>query len=153
MADEQDIRAEIDAAFGHVPAARADEILQPSFARNDEAQEMAATFGGRHWTDLSLDDLFHHRAFVIGLNGLGYRAYLAAYLAACLTNDLRRTPDIQEYMLFGLRPLTGTDSDIASTKERLSLLDDAQRRAVGSVLRYLEERWDMDPGDLVGDWK
>jgi hypothetical protein len=150
---ERAIRAEIVAAFGHVPAARADEMLLDEYARNDDAQELAAAFGGRHWTELSIEELFWHRESVVALGGIGYRAYLPAYLAASLTDDRRHTPDIQEYMLFGLHPLSDSDFDVTTTRKRLSLLDEAQRRAVASVLSYLEDRWHTEPGEIVRDWK
>jgi hypothetical protein len=150
---ERAIRAEIEAAFGGVGPVPAGAMLQPEFAGNDEAQELAAAFGGRRWSELSVDELFWHREFIAGLNGAGFRAYLPAYLAASLTHDPRRTADIQEYMLSALRAVTSRESDARTTRERLSLLDEAQRRAVASVLRYLEARLDFEPGALLDDWK
>jgi len=104
---------------------------------------MMIAFRGKHWTSIPISVLSHHREIIIALSGLGYHAYLPAYLMACLANDETYGADMRGYVLYGLRPLSSSEVHVNTARERLSLLDDKQRRAVAKVLRYLEDRWRM----------
>lgn len=84
---------------------------------------------------------------------MGYRAYLPAYLMACLANDERLGADLRGYTLFGLRPLSTSEVHVSTARERLSRLDPAQRAAVANVLRYLVDRWRRnDAEEVLRDW-
>lgn len=151
---EESLRDRIAAAFAGVTPPPADRMLLDAFAGSHDAEEMAAAFRGRSWTDLSIDELFRHREMVVALGPAAYRAYLPAYLTATLTDDARRGPDLREYLLFGLRPLSDEGFDVATTRERLSLLDRAQRDAVAAVLRYLvDERHVEEAVDVLREWE
>lgn len=147
-APERTLRRIIAAAFP--PAAPpAGELLLPAFSASPDAEELRDCFAGRPWTELSAEELFRHREMVVALSATGYRAYVPAYLTACLTDDLRLGPDLREYLLFGLCPLSDSELDVSSTRERLSLLDPAQRAAIAAVLRHLEARWGMEEAGAI----
>jgi hypothetical protein len=152
-ATEQTLRAQIEAAFARAPAPEPDEMLLDAYAGSDDAQEMADAFRGKHWTELPLAELFRHREMVIALGAAAYRAYLPAYLTASLTDHAHYGPDIREYLLFWLRPLSDDTLDVTTTRERLSLLDEGQRSAVASVLAHLATRWEMEEaGEILRSW-
>jgi hypothetical protein len=150
---EQALRRRIESAFPPGPPPPAGELLHPAFASSVDAEEMRDCFAGRRWTDLSIEELFWHREMVVTLSAVGYRAYLPAYLTACLADHPRMGADLRGYLLLGLRPLSGGELDVSSTRERLSLLDPAQRAAVAAVLRHLEARWGLDEaGEILREW-
>jgi hypothetical protein len=151
---EEALRAQIADAFGEVSAAPAEELLSSAYASTDDAYEMMEAFRDQHWTEIPIADLFRHREMLIALSGIGFRAYLPAYLTACLTDSERYGADLRGYMLFGLRPLSESELHVTTSRERLSLLDKAQRAAVASVLRYLESRWKMkEAGEILHAWE
>jgi hypothetical protein len=151
---EDELRAKIQHAFGKVSAPPPEDLLQGVYAGNDDAFEMRQAFEGKHWSDIPIKVLSHHRESVIMLSGLGYRAYLAAYLNACLANDTTFGPDVRGYTLYGLRPLSKSEVHVATAHERLSLLDHDQREVVSEVLRYLESSWRMkEAGDVLRGWE
>ncbi len=153
-ATERTLRAQIEAAFAAVPAPKPDQMLLDAYAASDDAQEMADAFRGKHWSELTLAELFRHREMVIALGAAAYRAYLPAYLTASLTDHAHYGPDIREYLVFGFRPLSDDDLDVTTTRERLSLLDEAQRSAVARVLAHLTTRWGMEEaGDILRSWR
>ncbi len=151
---EDQLRAQVLNAFSDVTPPPPEDMLQKVYASNDDAIEMKLAFQGKHWTEIPISVLSHHREIVIALSGIGYRAYLPAYLTACVANDQSYGPDIRGYTLYGLRPLSRSDVHVATAQERLSLLNDDQRTAVASVLRYLDERWHMvEASDVLRDWQ
>jgi hypothetical protein len=154
-ATEDTLRAQIVDAFGYVAAPPADDMLQQVYRDSEDAYEMMTAFRGKHWTELPISVLSHHREIIIALTGVGYRAYLPAYLTACLANDETYGADVRGYTLYGLRPLSTSEVHVATGRERLSLLDAKQRAAVAAVLGYLEETWRMkEAGDVLraGTW-
>ena len=76
---------------------------------------------------------------LIALSGLGYQAYLPAYLCAALTEDERLGADLRFYLIKSLSPLSDTKAHVATAHERLSRLTATQRSAVAGVLHYLAE--------------
>lgn len=137
-AEVRALQDEIDAAFGRVGALAAGEMLIDEYRGSEDAWRMAAVFGGRHWSSLSVEELFVHRDGLGGMNGPGFRAYLPAYLAALLTAGERRASDLLEAVLHTLHPLVGDELDVTATRERLSGLDPAQRRVLDDVIRHVD---------------
>jgi dsDNA-binding SOS-regulon protein len=92
------------------------------------------------------------------LSAVAYRAYLPAYLEACLADEDpydKYGADLRGYLLATLkqRPYQSGEHREAEARERLSLLDAEQRAAVASILRYLETRWWMkEAGEVLRDW-
>lgn len=152
------LRAQIHRAFEGVPIpSRIEEMRLPRYT-GDDSYEMAAAFVGRHWSELSVRELFYHREMLGTLSAVAYRAYLPAYLAACFAaEDPYDTygADIRFYLLSTLKhwPYQSGEHREVECRERLSLLDANQRAAVKSVLGYLETRWSMaDAGEVLRDW-
>jgi hypothetical protein len=152
------LRQEIHDAFDGVAIpTQIDDMLLSRYSTSEDAYEMAATFVGRPWAALSISELFRHREMLATLSATAYRAYVAAYLMACLESDDwsdHYGADLRGYLVSGLKVWPHQNPSIApSTQERLSLLDPRQRAAIGSVLRYLEERWRMrDAAELLREW-
>jgi hypothetical protein len=97
---------------------------------------LLAAFRGKHWRDLGRRDLFLHRESLSTLSARGFRAYIAAYLVASLEGE--EAPDLVEYVLFSLHPLSSEARDASEARERLSALDGAQRAAIRSWLGHFE---------------
>ena len=151
---EETLRSQVKAAFGNVPPPKAEEMLQEVYAGGDDAYEMMTAFLGKHWTEITTSVLSYHREIIIALSGIGYRAYLPAYLMACLANDPTYGADIRGYTLYGLRPLSKSEVHVTTARERLSRLDQAQRAAVAGVLRYLVDRWhEKDADEILREWE
>ncbi len=150
---EDNLRAEVREAFDDLTAPPSDELLQPIYAGNDDGVEMRMAFAGKSWPEIPIAVLSHHRESVIFLSGLGYRAYLPAYLTACLANDPTYGPEIRGYILYGLRPRSPADLHVATARERLSLLNEKQRAVVADVLRYLKDTWRMrEAEEVLSEW-
>lgn len=143
------LRARIAAAFAAEPAPPRAGMLMDAYAASDDAVEMAQAFAGRRWTALPAEELFYHREMVVALAPAAYRAILPAYLTAALTDDRRMGPDLREYLLFGLAPLSSGRRDIEETRERLSLLEPVQRDAVRAVLHHLADHHGMSQADEI----
>ncbi|TMQ08601.1 MAG: hypothetical protein E6J90_39765 [Deltaproteobacteria bacterium] len=150
---EDKLREEIRHAFDDLAPPPADQLLQAVYAGNDDAVEMKMAFAGKPWPDLPISVLSHHRESVIALSGVGYRAYLPAYLTACLANDPTYGADVRGYTLYGLRPLSTGDVHVATAQERVSRLNAQQRAVVADVLRYLVDTWRMqEAADVLASW-
>lgn len=129
----------------------ASSLLQPRYAASEDAGELRDALAGRSWRHLSLLELFQHREMLIALSGVGYQAYLPAYLCAALTNDERLGGDLRFYLINSLSPLSDSESHIATAQERLSRLMATQRSAVADVLHYLAETLASQEAPLLLD--
>ncbi len=148
-----DLRTQIEAAFGSVDIPAPEALLLDGYRGSEDALELQAAFAGKHWRALGLKELFYHREMVIALSGLGYQAYLPAYLIAALEKNEPYGDDLREYLLNGLRPLSDQPRHIAETRARLSALDPAQKAAVAAVLGHLAERWNLaEAEDILKSW-
>ena len=133
-----ELHAQVAHAFQGVRGLPAEDIVLEQYRHNVDARAMAGAFGGRHWTELSLDELFFHRESVFMFSAAGYLSYLPAYLVGCLRDDPERVPDISSYTISGLR----TERKRRTTRQRLELFDEDQCAAVAAVLRHLAESSD-----------
>jgi hypothetical protein len=131
-----ELRAEIEAAFGAAEVPSAENVLAEPYRNAMDPGELLAAFRGKHWRDLGRRDLFLHRESLSALSARGFRAYVAAYLIASFEGE--EAPDLVEYVLFSLHPLSSEARDAAETRERLSALDGAQRAAIRSWLGHFE---------------
>ena len=155
--DKEEIRAKIRRNFASVAVpTRIEDMRLPRYT-GDDSYEMAAAFVGKHWTKLPIQVLFFHRESLWTLSAAASRAYLPAYLDACLASDDpldKYGADLRHYLLASLKrwPHQGEHRD-AETSERLSLLNAEQRATVADVLRYLETVWHMeDAAEVLRDW-
>src|SRR5258705_2022361 len=132
------IRTQVEHAFRGVPRLPAGDIVLEEFRHNIDAQEMANAFGGRFWTQLSLEELFFHRESMFMFSSAGHLSYLPAYLVGCLRDDMELVPDISSYLVSGLR----SQRNRRTTQQRLELFDEEQRAAVAAVLGHVAKSFD-----------
>ena len=144
-----ELRAEIDAAFGSAEVPSAESVLAEPYRNAMDPGELLAAFRGKHWRDLGSRDLFLHRESLSALSARGFRAYIAAYLVASLGGE--EAPDLAEYVLFSLHPLSSEARDAGETRERLSALDTAQRAAIRSWLSHFEAESTL-AAKIMGYW-
>jgi hypothetical protein len=149
------LRAQINEAFSDVGIPGYEELLLAPYKDNEDACEMAAAFRDKFWSNLPLKTLDYNREMLFALSAAGYRAYLPAYLMASLSEDPATVGELGGHMLDGLRAWpTSSEVRIATTRERLSLLDPRQRSVIGHVLQYLATKWDMKrAGEILADWE
>jgi hypothetical protein len=129
-------------------------IQQRVYADNEDAIELRVAFANRRWTELTTYELFYHREMIMAFSGVGFRAYVAAYLLAALEDHERYAADLRAYLVYNLRPRSSDDHHVRTTQERLSQLDPVQRAVIGDVLRWLFDTGRMrDAGEVLADWK
>jgi hypothetical protein len=116
---------------------------------DDDAGEMAGAFGGRHWSELSSDEVLYHRGPIFTWSAAGYLSYLPAYVVRCLRDDPDLVVEVGAFVVFALRSRRGR----RSTQQRLAWLDDDQWAAVAAVLRHVAVTWaDEGAERLLADW-
>jgi len=152
------LRDQIHRAFEDVPIPEhVGEMLLEGYKQSEDPYMMAAEFVGKPWQRIPLQRLVFHRESLGMLSAKAFRAYLPAYLQACLASDdpfHKYGADIRGYVLYSLKAWPHNNEYHRSTvPERLSLLDAEQRAAVAAVLRYLETHWHMnDAAAVLADW-
>lgn len=158
VASVEALRAQIHHAFDNVELPTRLEQMRLARYTGDDSYEMAAALLGKGWVELPIKTLFYHRESLATLSATAFRAYLPAYLLACLESDDPLDTygaDLRAYLLgaLGTWPHQSDPERAGETSERLSLLDAKQHEAVTSVLRYLENRWQMaNAGVLLRSW-
>jgi hypothetical protein len=139
---------QIRSAFGRVACPSREAMLLERYRNSIDACEMADAFAGRLWSEITRRDLFLHREMMIAMTAAAYQACLAAYLAASLAPTDDYSGDLSTYLVLGL------SHDASEVQERLSLVDDDQRRATMNVLDYLFEHRNMRQAKIVFDaWR
>ncbi len=126
-------------AFQGVRALPADAIVHEDYRSSGDAQDMAAAFAGRHWTELPLREVFFHRESVFMFSAPGYLSCLPAYLRGCLP-DTEYRADIGWYTVSGLE----TRHRRPTARQRLELFTDDQLAVVTAVLRHVDTTLDDD---------
>ena len=143
------LRARVEHAFRGVPGLPAEDIVQEEYRHNVDAQEMAGAFGGRHWKELGLEELFFHRESIFMFSSAGYLSYLPAYMVGCLRDDKELAPDISWYLVSGLGP----QRKRRTTRQRLELFDEEQRAAIAAVLGHVAESFDdLRVEEILAHW-
>jgi hypothetical protein len=134
--NEADVEAGVRAAFAGVerPGSLSD---RP----NPDVDKMARELREPDWTRLTIPQLMRHRAALILLSADAFRFYLPAYLVAGLGDEV----DLRDAALYALSPYlasTGpSPADEAAFRGRIAALDDAQRDAVRSWIRWARTRY------------
>jgi hypothetical protein len=155
---KDELRAQIHRAFDAVPIPTCIEDMRMPRYTGDDSYEMAAALVGKHWSTIPIKELFYHREMLGTLSAAAYRAYLPAYLEACLASEDpydKYGADLRGYLLSTLKhwPHQRGEHRAAEVRERLSLLDASQRAAVASLLRYLETRWQSEEAtEVLREW-
>jgi hypothetical protein len=145
------LRIQVRDAFSAVAIPPPHEILAERYRAAVDPGELLAAFRDKHWTQVPVKDLFHHRESLVALSAVGYHAYIGAYLTASLS-DGPYTSDLREVTLFSLRPPVGFEQDAAELRERLSSLDSFQRLAIGGFVRYLADDGSREAQKILPDW-
>lgn len=153
-----DLREAIHEAFDSAALPEhVDDLLLEPYRSSIDATEMAADFAGRSWAAIPIQELFSHRQMLSTMSAVAYRAYIAAYLLACVNEDpsaSRYVGDIWEYTVLSLKAWRGQEpTSAALVKERLSLLNAPQRDAIRSVLRSIAASSQRDEvRTLLAEW-
>lgn len=142
LAIERLLAREVRDAFAAVRVPDAQDILAAGYASID-GDEMSAAWAGKHWSELTTRDVFIHRESIFALSGVGFRAYVAAFLVEGLPDGTRYRPDIRGYLVASLRSMEQEERG-KRQQERLSLLDGMQRAATIAVLRHFVYRFRDD---------
>ncbi|HZI08286.1 MAG TPA: DUF6714 family protein [Archangium sp.] len=129
------LRRQIEAAFADASPPGDDHI---GYDPEDwESVELARTFKGRHWRDLSPSELQYHSSSF--LSSEGFRYYLPAYLLAALEEHGNLMP----HTVYGLTlPAESSPEDLtlrAWQLERFEGLSPTQKRAVRAFLEYARD--------------
>jgi hypothetical protein len=102
-----------------------------------ESAELAQAFRGKHWSELSHEELQYHSPSF--LSSEGFRYYLPAYLLAALDDYGNRMPMI----VYGLTPHDESSPEERELRdwqlERFEGLTTAQKRAVRAFLEYARD--------------
>ncbi len=157
LAGKEELRAQIHRAFDDVPLPKRIEDMRMPRYTGDDSYELAMALLGKRWQDVPIHALFVHRESLGTLSAAAYRAYVPAYLEACLESEDafdKCGADLRGYLLSTLKhwPHQKGEHRAEEARERLSLLDAAQRAAVASVLAYLADRWALaDAAELLSD--
>jgi hypothetical protein len=152
---KDELRAQIHRAFDDVPIpTRIEDMMLAAYKDSEDLYEMVAELVGKRWQEIPRERLFYHRESLAMLSAVAYRAYLPAYLEACLATDDwqdKYGADVRGYLVTSLAvfPHHQSEARVTTHPERLSLLDDAQREVVANVLRYLEAAWRMQDASYV----
>ena len=78
---------ELEVSFGHLPTPPSHRIVVDN---NDlECQQIRAKLGGRHWRDLTIDDLAGESDALSFLTPEAFRFYLPAFIRVSLTDPFR----------------------------------------------------------------
>jgi hypothetical protein len=142
------LKQEIEAAFTGVLYPGDDRIAYSNI--DFDGSRLAAAFKGRHWKELTPDEM--HWNEMIFLSREGFHYYLPAYLLASL-EDYNGTlnEDIRPLTVYGLT-LSAEDTPLHRRLRESRLKDfevftPAQKRAIRSFLEYARDEWtDEFPG-------
>lgn len=142
---------EVHSAFGGVSCPPREAMLLEQYRNGIDACEMADAFAGRHWSEIPRRNLFLHREMVIAMSAAAYRACLPAYLVASIESEPgdEYGGDLITYLVLSLS--ADIAQPIETIRERLSLLDGAQRRATMNVLNYLADHRNVRQARIVVD--
>jgi hypothetical protein len=126
------LKQQIAEAFADVPYPGDDRIIDDP--HDWEAAELRECFKGKHWKELSHDDLFRNSLSFVGLDA--YSFYLPAYLLAALEDFEHST-----HVVFSLWPMAPEENaeHLRWQLRRYDRLDARQRAAVRSFLEYMRD--------------
>lgn len=144
----QDVIAQIEAAFTDAPRPADAELLHPE-CRDDMDLQRLREFG--HWSDVPGDVVVLEYAALAFLSPLGFRHFIPVYMIWVLRHP--EAPDaVVDSTIWALHPNMYGDPLDAFTRSKWSLLDAAQRGAVGAFLRAMIPYHSDAEGALSG-WR
>jgi hypothetical protein len=144
------LKQEIEAAFADVPYPGDEHIAYSNI--DFDGSRLAAAFKGKHWKELTPDEMHWNEMAFLSREGLHY--YLPAYLLASLEDhDGTLNEDIRPLTIYGLilSPDTSRKHHLrASQLKEFEVFTPAQKRAIRSFLEYARDAWTDEFPD--GDW-
>jgi hypothetical protein len=130
----------IRSVFGHLRHPGVENLCSPPVI--EDGEDLVAEFADQHWTQLSLQSVFYHRAGLSSLSPQGYRFYLAAFMTAALTATSEQgRADITDYTLWSLAPHDESPASLERFQQRISLLDDEEKQVVREFVAAMAARW------------
>jgi hypothetical protein len=89
-----ELRAAIESAFAAVPQPSPDALVSGDVGYDPEYRDVAESFEGKHWRELSPAFVREHRDALPLLSPAAFRFFLPAYLLACIEaeQDLDTAP-------------------------------------------------------------
>ena len=128
-----EIKVQIERAFADVPYPGDDKVPQ----RDAWATEYDVDFRGRHWSELTSQELWLQDLPMLEVEALQY--YLPAYLMAAL-DDLHQS--LTPFVLYHLCPepeKPDQDRFEAYRRQRFSIFTSAQRASIRAFLEYMRD--------------
>jgi hypothetical protein len=129
------LRQRIEAAFADAPQPAANRIGDNP--EDWESAELALAFQGRHWKDLSPEELRYHSSSFLSPEGFHY--YVPAYLLAALADH----EDLMPRTVFGLTLAEESSTEDQRLRawqlERFNRLSAEQKRTVREFLEYTRD--------------
>lgn len=139
------LQQEIEAAFADVSYPGDDRIAYSNI--DWDGAQLAATFKGKHWKELTPHDLHWHEMTFLSREGLQF--YLPAYLLASLEGyDGTLYEDIRPFTVYGLTLVDENTPQGHILRESqlkdFSIFTPVQKRAIRSFLEYARDEWTDD---------
>ena len=135
MRDADDITDLIRRAFSETPQPTPEALFNRHCC---ECVDVSTAYAGKHWTDISLDDVLAGRETAL-LTAIAWRYYLPAVMIWCI-----RAPDsvdvIQDNLVYQLEPPTEVRGVPEWFKERATGFTEEQRAAIVVYLHWYRER-------------
>jgi hypothetical protein len=124
------LKEQIEQAFADVPYPGDDHIIDDP--HDWECIDLLACFKGKHWKELSHEDLFQNSLSFVGIDAFAF--YLPAYLFASLASYKH----LISHVVYGLCLLD--DSELIEWQvRRFDRLSRIQKQAVRSFLEYMRD--------------
>ena len=151
MADDDEIRAlmeHLEAAFGGLPVPADDRLVLDDSGYHLECNQVKAMLRGRHWRDLSPEDLEGEADSLSFLAPEGFRFFLPAFVRVSLL-DFERA-DLVPMAVVGALTRPDDPDRQEYFNSRLGALDARQRQALKQFLAFLRRRYEAYflPGEL-----
>ena len=135
MRNADDIIQLIRRAFSETPQPEQEALFNHHCC---ECVEVSEAYAGKHWTDISLDDVLAGRETAL-LSAAAWRYYLPAVMIWCI-----REPDtvdvIQDNLVYQLEPPAEGRGVPEWFNERMTGFSEEQRAAIVAYLHWYRER-------------
>jgi Family of unknown function (DUF6714) len=135
MRDANDTIRLISRAFSETPQPGPEALFNHHCC---ECVDVSAAYAGKHWMDISLDDILAGRETAL-LSAAAWRYYLPAVMTWCI-----RAPDavdvIQDNLVYQLEPPAEGRGVPEWFKERATGFSEEQRAAIVAYLHWYRER-------------
>jgi hypothetical protein len=138
QSEQQSLLESLDLAFGSLEIPDEAKIVPDPSGRHLECAQVMRTFGGRKWQSFTIDELEFESDALYFLSPMGFRYYLPAFVRVTVQH-LDRSDLIPVAIVSCLRPRSDPDFR-ALNRERLTILDAAQRKVLIDFCQFLPTR-------------